>query len=293
MPFPLHARGGGTLAGALAIASTSRDDGHFDHPEPAIRDRSRSADLCAHGGLRAAPLPGNLRSPRLGVLLVVVALLGGLLGGLARCRRDRADRPHRWLGQRRRRAPVRDGGDQHCHHHHGDVHREPAQGHGRPVRRTCGSTSTPSRSSRTARSPGPARSRPTASATSSWTETITGQFLDSDGDVASDHVTFNTTPNEGVTFSVTNAPMDSTTVPVASPWETQRHRVPDRSAGVQDRHRERRDRVREPRRVRVRDGRRQDRGAVVRRDADQVQQGQVDTSPSRFGGAVWRCGLVV
>ena len=52
-----------------------------------------------------------------------------------------------------------------------------------------------------------------------WTETITGQFLDSDGNGVSDHVTFNTTPNEGVTFSVTNAPMDSTTVPVASPWE--------------------------------------------------------------------------
>ena len=31
-----------------------------------------------------------------------------------------------------------------------------------------------------------------------WTETITGQFLDSDGDGTSDHVTFNTTPNEGV-----------------------------------------------------------------------------------------------
>jgi hypothetical protein len=52
-----------------------------------------------------------------------------------------------------------------------------------------------------------------------WTETITGQFMDSDSDKVSDHVTFNTTPNKGVTFSVTDAPMDSTTVPVASPWE--------------------------------------------------------------------------
>ena len=52
-----------------------------------------------------------------------------------------------------------------------------------------------------------------------WTEAITGRFLDNDGDGTSDHVTFNTTPNAGVTFSVANAPMDGTTVPVASPWE--------------------------------------------------------------------------
>lgn len=54
-----------------------------------------------------------------------------------------------------------------------------------------------------------------------WIETITGTFTDSttDDDLVSDHVTFNTTPNEGVTFSVTDAPMDATTVPVASPWE--------------------------------------------------------------------------
>jgi hypothetical protein len=49
-----------------------------------------------------------------------------------------------------------------------------------------------------------------------WTETITGQFLDNDNNGTSDHVTFNTTPNAGATFSVKNAPMDSTTVPVES-----------------------------------------------------------------------------
>jgi hypothetical protein len=52
-----------------------------------------------------------------------------------------------------------------------------------------------------------------------WTEHITGKFIDSDADGISDQVTFDTTPNQGVTFSVTNAPMDGTTVPVASPYE--------------------------------------------------------------------------
>ena len=52
-----------------------------------------------------------------------------------------------------------------------------------------------------------------------WTETITGTFSDEDANKTSDHVTFNTTPNAGVTFSVTNAPMDGTTVPVVSPYE--------------------------------------------------------------------------
>ena len=71
-----------------------------------------------------------------------------------------------------------------------------------------------------------------------WTETITGQFTDSDDDdTVSDHVTFNTAPNAGATFSVTNAPMDSTTVPRRVHLGGQRHPVPDRSAGVQDRHR--------------------------------------------------------
>jgi hypothetical protein len=52
-----------------------------------------------------------------------------------------------------------------------------------------------------------------------WTETITGEFIDSDGNSVSDQVTFNTTPNEGATFNVTKAPMDSTTVLVESPWQ--------------------------------------------------------------------------
>ena len=33
-----------------------------------------------------------------------------------------------------------------------------------------------------------------------------------------DHITFNTVPNAGATFSVTNAPMDNTTVDVESTW---------------------------------------------------------------------------
>lgn len=51
-----------------------------------------------------------------------------------------------------------------------------------------------------------------------WTEHITGQFLDTDDNGASDHVTFNTTPSGGATFSVTNAPMDNTPVEVESTW---------------------------------------------------------------------------
>ena len=41
-----------------------------------------------------------------------------------------------------------------------------------------------------------------------WTEDITGKILDDDSDGTSDHVTFNTIPTAGATFSVTNAPMD-------------------------------------------------------------------------------------
>jgi hypothetical protein len=45
-----------------------------------------------------------------------------------------------------------------------------------------------------------------------WTETITGKFND-DGTV-----TFNTVPNAGATFAVTNAPMNNTTVIADSTW---------------------------------------------------------------------------
>ena len=107
----------------------------------------------------------------------------------------------------------------------------------------------------------------------------------------SDHVTFNTVPvGGGATFAVTDAPMDSTTVPVASTWaaniiEFQIAQPVFETItvnGVTD--------VREPRRVRGRDGRRQDRSAVVRRDADQGPTRSSSptappSSPSRFGGA--------
>ena len=49
-----------------------------------------------------------------------------------------------------------------------------------------------------------------------WTEHITGEFLDTDSNGTSDHVTFNTVPNAGATFSVKDAPMDNTTVSVES-----------------------------------------------------------------------------
>jgi hypothetical protein len=52
-----------------------------------------------------------------------------------------------------------------------------------------------------------------------WTETVSGQFLDNDGDKTSDHVSFATVPvGGGATFAVNNAAMDNTTVPVESTW---------------------------------------------------------------------------
>ena len=156
---------------------------------------------------------------------------------------------------------------------------------------TSGRTTTPSLSRPTDRSPAPA-SRTATTARSRWSTSPRRSRASSSTTTRRHerprHLRRVTRPIDGAKWTLTNAPTNGTSITdavrswpptatvVHTPQTPSSSRSPRRAFvvvtvdGVAD--------VREPRRVRVRDGRRRGRGAEVRRNADRVQ-GSEDACP--------------